>query len=143
MRHSRRCASRTGGRCTCKPSPSYQAFVYDRRSGQKIRKTFSGKGALSAAKSWRNDALAAANHGMLALPTRQTLREAAEAWLAGATAEPPTILTPAAATATSRPCCAATRATCGTTCSAALGDRRLSEVRRGDLQALVDKLDRL
>ena len=38
IRHARSCQSRTGGRCTCKPT--FQAHVYDKRTGKLIRKTF-------------------------------------------------------------------------------------------------------
>jgi hypothetical protein len=76
-RHSRTCSS-ASGRCNC--SPSVEAFVFDRRSGRKIRKTFSGKGAKAAAKQWRADALSALGKGALKAPVRRTLREEAEEW---------------------------------------------------------------
>ena len=40
-RHSRSCNTVHGGKCNC--VPSYEAFVYAKRDGQKIRRTFSGK----------------------------------------------------------------------------------------------------
>src|SRR5437868_7035237 len=53
-RHSRRCRSRSSGGCNCEPS--YEAWIWSPRDRRKIRKTFAGKGALSAAKGWRHDA---------------------------------------------------------------------------------------
>ena len=41
----------------------YRAWVFDRRANSRIRKSFSGKGALAAAKGWRVDALSALNRG--------------------------------------------------------------------------------
>jgi len=92
-RHSRRCASRTAVKCNC--SPSYQAQVVipkkGEKNGQKVRRTFSGPGARAAAQQWRADALSELGKGTLAAPTRTTVREIAEQWFAGATAEPPTV----------------------------------------------------
>src|ERR1700722_19875123 len=89
-RHSRTCRSSEGGTCNC--TPSYRAWVFDRRSGGKVFKTFSGPGAFAAAKRWRVDATNQLNQGKRVAYGRQTLRDAAEAWLAGAKAEPPTVL---------------------------------------------------
>jgi integrase len=77
-RHSRSCAA-PEGRCTC--SPSYEAWTYDRRSGRKIRKTFPTQ---AAAKAWRAEATTAVRRGSLRAAPSITLREAADAWLAGA-----------------------------------------------------------
>jgi integrase len=49
--------------------------------GRKVRKSFP---TLAAAKAWRADATAALNRGRLRAPTRTTVRETADAWLAGA-----------------------------------------------------------
>lgn len=81
-RHSRSCRSRGGGKCNCRPS--YEAHVYSRRDDKKIRKTFTGSGALDAAKGWRTDALNALNRGRLRAPTQTTLAQAAAEWLEGA-----------------------------------------------------------
>jgi len=79
VRHSRACRTNTGGECNC--SPSYRAWIFDRRSGKKIRRTFSGQGAFSGARTWRHDALSAVARGRLAPRTRLTVSEAAETWL--------------------------------------------------------------
>lgn len=81
-RHGRACAAVTGGRCSC--SPSVEAWVWSRRDGRKIRRTFTGKGAKAAAKAWRQDAAGELRRGRLRAPTSTTLREAAAAFLTGA-----------------------------------------------------------
>jgi integrase len=78
IRHTRSCASRDGAKCDCKPA--FQAHVWDARSKQRIRKTF---GSVSEAKQWRRDFGSALAKGTVKPPTKQTLDEAAEAWLAG------------------------------------------------------------
>lgn len=75
-RHSRRCGSQTGTRCSCQPT--YQAWVYSARDGKKIRKHFR---TLAEARSWRADALVQLGKGQLRAPTQVTLRQAAEEWL--------------------------------------------------------------
>lgn len=93
-RHSRACASSSGRRCNC--APSIEAWAFDRLAeitddhgnvvghGKKIRQTFTGPGALAAARLWRSDATGAVHRGTLRPPTQETLREAAEEWVAGA-----------------------------------------------------------
>lgn len=79
-RHRKTCpGSRADGRCC---TPTYQAHVFDRRSGKRIRKSFETR---SAAKLWRQDALVALREGTLAeaRPTT-TIREACDAWIADA-----------------------------------------------------------
>src|SRR5512133_53521 len=78
-RHSRACASRTGARCNCQPS--YEAFVFSKRDGKKIRKTFP---TMAAAKNWRSDATRAVRLKKLRAPTTQTLRQAVDEFLEGA-----------------------------------------------------------
>jgi integrase len=78
VRHSRSCGSRGDGECDCKPS--YQASAWSRRDRKRIRKTFS---TLAAAKAWRQDAQVALRRGTMRPPSKRTLAEAAEAWLAG------------------------------------------------------------
>lgn len=152
-RHSRSCPVPTG-KCNC--TPSYEAWVFDRRApvtdkngkqlhddagkpifGAKIRKSFAGKGALSAAKAWRADATSALNKGTLRTPSRQTLREAGTVWLEGAKAK--TILT-----RSGRPykpsALRGYEADLERHVYPELGALRLAEIRRADVQALVDRL---
>ena len=81
VRHARGCASRGGGRCSCKPT--YQAKVWSTRDQTPIRKTFP---TVTAAKTWRQDAAVALRRGTMRAPTKITVREAWDAWLKGAKA---------------------------------------------------------
>ena len=81
-RHSRACASRSGARCNCEPT--YEAWVYSKRDEKKIRRSFTGKGALAAAKGWRTDARKAVKDKRLRAPSPRTLRQEVDEWLAGA-----------------------------------------------------------
>lgn len=80
-RHRRDCAWRDG-KCTCpKGQPiGYQAWVFDKRTGARPRKTFK---TLSEAKGWRRDALAQLNKGTMVTQSKVTLREAATKLIAG------------------------------------------------------------
>ena len=85
-RHSRSCATADAGECDC--VPSYRASVYDaresRRQGRivKIRRTFTGPGALSAAKSWRRDAGSQVARGEIKFEPKQRLDDSVAEWLA-------------------------------------------------------------
>jgi integrase len=81
VRHKRGCSALSGGRCGC--SPSYRASAWSSREGKLIRKTFPTK---AAAKSWRHDAMVGRDRGELVMPAKRKLRDAAEAWLEGARA---------------------------------------------------------
>jgi hypothetical protein len=59
-RHSKGCASRKGKRCNC--NAGWEASIYLAREGKRITKTFPQK---DEAKSWRTDALRAAEAGAL------------------------------------------------------------------------------
>jgi integrase len=77
-RHARSCRELDGGTCNCEPS--YEAWAWSAREQKKLRKTFTN---LNEAKNWRADSGGAIRKGTLRSPTRTTLREASEAWLAG------------------------------------------------------------
>ena len=131
VRHQRGCGSTTGGRCSC--SPSYRAVVWSERDGRRLTKTFKTR---SEAKGWRIDALAGVRRGTLRAGDA-TLQEAAERWLAGAAV-------------------GAVRNRSGDIYKPSvvrsyetalrlrvlpdLGARRLTDIERRDLQALVDRL---
>jgi integrase len=83
-RHSRTCEDPE--RCGEKCGGSWEASVFSKRDGKKIRQTFSGPGAKAAAKQWRSDATRAVRLKKLRAPTRKTVREAAEEFLRGAEA---------------------------------------------------------
>src|SRR5215210_7290370 len=81
VRHSRRCASLAGERCDCRPG--YQAQVWSPRDARTIRKTFA---TLGDARAWRAETKSALRRGGVGTPTRTTLNQAADAWLAAAQA---------------------------------------------------------
>lgn len=77
-RHGRSCPSREGGACGRPCEPSFEAWVYDQRTGKKIRRSFRN---LTEAKGWRSDASGQLRRGTLAAPSRLTVRQAAERWV--------------------------------------------------------------
>jgi integrase len=128
QRHGHGCNGR--GRCDC----PWRAEVYSKRDGRKLRKTFPTQ---AAAKAWRADKLSAANRGKLRVLTTVTLPDASAELLAGmrdgsiptrtgARYKPATIRGyDEAMTLRVLP---------------ALGDKRLSDIERADVQDLADKL---
>jgi integrase len=75
QRHGAKCTGK--GRCDC----PWQASVYSKVDGKKIRQNFPTR---AAAKAWREDKLGAVKRGELRAATSTTVREAAEAFMAGA-----------------------------------------------------------
>jgi integrase len=73
--HSKGCPARDGGRCRC--GAGYEAAVFSKRDGKKIRKTFASR---AEAKTWRDDASAQLARGGLRAPKPTTIRQAWEAW---------------------------------------------------------------
>jgi integrase len=110
------------------------AWVFLKRENRKLRKTFKSR---AAAKAWRADALAAANRGKLRGPVSTTLREAATAFLDGARkGEIPTRSGGRYKPATLRGYERALRLRV----LPVLGDVRLSDIARADVQDLADRL---
>jgi integrase len=131
-RHSRSCRSRKGGRCDCEPTYRVRLRLKDR---EPIRRTFK---SLSEAKSWRKDALIAVRRGRSVAAEASTLERAGEAWLelartgvvrarGGHRYKPASI----------RGYEAALRLRA----YPALGAEPLDEIRRADVQELVDDLN--
>jgi integrase len=81
VRHARGCAASDAGRCRCRPA--YQAQVFSPRDRRTIRKSFQ---TISEARAWRSDTQTALRKGTMRAPTRTTLEEAADDWLAAARA---------------------------------------------------------
>lgn len=132
VRHSRTCRSGGGGKCNCKPG--YQAWAWSIRDGKKIRKTFKTE---AAAKGWRADAISALRKGSMRAPTRVTLTDAAAAFCDGIDAG--TVLNrkgerykPSVRRAY--------RTDLRKFVLPDLGALRLAEIRRSDVQALIDRL---
>lgn len=82
-RHQRTCAKRAGGkRCNCKPT--FQAHVFDKKTGRRVRKTFESQ---AAAKLWRQDALVKLRIGQLdETRAKLTVENACERWMRDARA---------------------------------------------------------
>ncbi len=131
-RHDRSCRSRQGDNCNCRPT--FQAWVYSKRDGGKIYKSFPRE---SEAKSWRADALSALKAGTMRAPKPTTVQEAWDEWHAAATAghirnrsgDP---YKPSALRAYER--------TMRLRVLPEFGDVRLADLRRPDLQEFVEKL---
>jgi integrase len=137
VRHLKSCKSHDGeSKCTC--SPTIRAWVWDKRNGRKAVKSFRGRGALTAAKRWRVQAA----HQIADAPyrdSRATLREVAIAFLDGAEAEPPVVLSRGGRRykpSTLR----GYRRDLEQTIIPAFGGRKLADIRRGDLQGLIDRM---
>jgi integrase len=131
-RHARSCASRTAGRCSCRPS--YEAWVYLKREDRKVRRTFE---RLADAKAWRQDASVAARRNKLRGPSKLTLREAADAFLDGIRdGSIPNRSGDRYAPATIRGYERGLRLRV----LPELGDRKLTDVTRSDVQDLADRL---
>jgi len=81
LRHTSCCRSRADEACDCRPT--YQAQVYSPSERRTLRKTFR---SLADARAWRAKAQTALNRGTLRAPSRTTLVQAAEEWLAAAEA---------------------------------------------------------
>jgi integrase len=132
VRHSKLCPAASGGTCTC--SPSFRAEVYDVRADRKLRKTFR---SLAAAKAWRAEAQVAIRKGQLTAQLTPTVREAAAAWLVGARAgaarnRSGDVFKPSAIRNYEQ----AFRLRI----DPVFGAVRLADIRRGDLQAFVDRM---
>jgi integrase len=80
QRHGRLCPggpSAEKGRCGC----PWEAFVYSKLGGKKIRKQFPAR---TAAIRWREDAKPAVRDKVMRAPAATTLQQAADEWLEGA-----------------------------------------------------------
>jgi integrase len=78
LRHRKACASRAGKRCSCQPY--YEASVGLGLRGERRSKSFSTP---REAREWRIRMLAASQRRRRAVASRDTLRDAAEAYVSG------------------------------------------------------------
>ena len=131
-RHSAGCPAKSGNRCQCRAG--YEAWVYLPHEKKKVRKTFARK---AEAKSWRADALAAANKRMLHSPSLTTVEQAAWLWLEGA-------LKGAVRDRSGRIYKPGTlreyQRSLAQRVLPEFGETRLSDLRRAEVQAFVDRL---
>lgn len=132
VRHGRGCRSLSGGSCNCEPT--YRAWVYSKRDGKKIRRAFPTQ---AAAKAWRSDASGEVRRGTMKTPSRIRIDEAAEALIAGM--EDGSVR--ARGSRTYKPSVIRSYATSiRKHLSPKLGDTRLSELTRTDVQSFADRL---
>ena len=134
IRHSRVCKTpREDGKCC---EASFRATVFDKESGKLIRRTFKTR---TEAKRWRQDALVSVRTGRVSavVPGGRTVETALEELVAGMADG--TILD-----RSGRPYRPATIRSYESDCRRylipALGTIRLGELRRKDVQRLVDRL---
>ena len=140
-RHRKGCAKRDEGqRCTCK-APSYVATVYDAKTAKRLRKTFSGVGALTAAKLWRVDAAAALRAGthesQRPVLATVSVQEACAQWARDARAG---IVTTRSGDIYKPGAVRSYEQSLRLRVLDELGERRLHEIRRIDIQRLVNRL---
>jgi integrase len=128
QRHGRGCDG--DGRCKC----PWEAAVYSKRDGKKIRKQFPTR---VTAVEWRDEARPAVRKRLLRPPTQITVAQAAEAWLEGAAAG---LIRPRAGDAYKPSAVRAYEAAWRLRLEPELGRRKLSAVTRNDVQDLVDGL---
>ncbi len=138
VRHSRSCPANDGGTCTqgrrdgC--TPAFEAWVYSKRDGKKIRRSFP---TLAAAKGWRADASSALRRGTLRATTSTTVRDAAAAWLEGARTE---AIRTRSGDAYKPSALRGYESALRDRMLPELGAAKLSEVRRADVQDIVERL---
>ena len=130
-RHSKRCSSRAGGRCSC--NAGWEAWVYLPREEEDPQDVYPrGRGEELAGRR-----AGGRQPGGLRAPKPTTVEQAWEACTRarsrGRSATVP-------ATPTSRPRCAPTRERCGARCCPSSGRVRLADLQRPDLQDLADRL---
>ena len=132
VRHQKACRANGGdGRCSC--SPTYRAVVWSARDRRRLTKTF---GTRAEAKAWRAEVQAGLRRGMVRASS-VTFRAAAEAWVAGAAAGAirnrsgdvykPSVVRSYESALRLR-------------VLPELGARRVTDIERADLQALIDRM---
>src|SRR4051812_19628324 len=126
QRHGNRCSRK--GRCKC----PWEAWVYSKRDRKKIGKSFPTK---AAAASWREDTKPQVRRRLVRAPTATTLREAAKAWLEGAESG---LIRPRSKEPYKPNAIRGYERHLRLRILPELGARRLSEIDREELQALVD-----
>lgn len=129
-RHARSCNPQE--RCTC--TPTFQAHVWDAKSGRRIRRTFD---TISAARRWRQDAIVALRNGEMSGDRGPKLSEAVSPWLEGLRAGTITTRSGQAYKPGAVRCYARNM---NLRILPALGHLRVSEVSTADVQKLIDDL---
>jgi integrase len=132
LRHARSCPSRSGGRCRC--APTYQAQAWSPRDRKRLTRTFP---TLAAARGWPYDALVGLRHGTLRAAGGVTLRHAADEWLAAGEAG---IVRNRSGDVYKPSVLRGYEQSLRTRLLPALGGAKLSDIRRSDVQRLVNRM---
>jgi hypothetical protein len=78
--HSTGCPAKTDDAARCRCNAGYEASVYDKSAGRKIRKAFPT--AAAAARTWRSDAAHGVRRGTVRAVEPTTVNEAADTLIA-------------------------------------------------------------
>src|SRR5213592_987926 len=113
---------------------SYRANVWSDRDRKLIRKTFP---TMAAAKSWRSEAVVALRKGELRPPERKRLQEAAEQWLEDTRAG---LIRNRSGDPYKPSAIRGYEQALRLRVLPELGAARLTDIRRAELQALIDRL---
>ena len=132
LRHARSCPSRSGDRCRC--TPRYQAQAWSPRDRKRLTRTFP---TLAAARSWRYDALVGLRHGTLRAAGGITLNQAADEWLSAAQAG---LVRNRSGDPYKPSALRGYEQSLRTRLLPALGGAKLSDIRRSDVQRLVNRM---
>jgi len=130
--HSKGCPGQDGGRC--RRGAGWEASVYFAREGRKVRKTFPRK---AEAESWRDDAKVAANRG--ALRPNSDTRRLADALTDHVEGMRRGMVRPKGRAAY-KPNTVRSYERAVAVIASTFGALRVTDVRRRDVQALVDEL---
>jgi integrase len=142
IRHAPDCPAKAkpvdGHRPPCRCKTAARGWVYLTAEKRKVRSDwFTGKGAIAAAKAWRTDRAAAKEKGTLREPEKTTLREYGDDWLEK-------IKRGEVLSRNHQPykpsAIRGYRHDLETHIYPRLGDVRLDQVRRRDIQAIVEQL---
>jgi integrase len=132
VRHGRGCPGwEDEAACSCRPS--FRASVWSPRDQRRVRKTFA---TLAAAKAWRIDSLSALNRGEMSVSST-TLRQAAVAWLEGARSG---VIRNRSGDTYKPSAIRGYEEALRLRLLPDLGGAKLSEIRRADVQVLIDRL---
>ena len=132
LRHARSCPSRSGNRCRC--TPRYQAQAWSPRDRKRLTRTFP---TLAAARSWRYDALVGLRHGTLRAAGGVTLNQAADEWRNAAQAG---LVRNRSGDPYKPSALRGYEQALRTRLLPALGGAKLSDIRRSDVQRLVNRM---
>lgn len=131
-RHARSCRQRQGGRCNCEPT--YRVRLWDGQRQQRIVKPFQ---SYAEAQGWRKDALISLRRGRTPDTGSDTLQAAADSWLEGARQG---VIRTRSGDPYKPAAIRSYEASLRLRVLPELGTEPLADIRRADLQDLVERL---